>query len=142
PLWGLIRTAQSENPDRFTLIDLDTTPINPATLQTALATTEPQLALRNNTIHTPRLTRTTTPTDSDTDATPTPLDPNGTILITGGTGTLGSLLAHHLADQGHTHLHLTSRRGPKAQGAKQLHQDLTALGANVTITACDTADAN
>ncbi|WP_037844368.1 SpnB-like Rossmann fold domain-containing protein, partial [Streptomyces sp. NRRL F-5126] len=32
PLWGLIRTAQSENPDRFTLIDLDTTPINPATL--------------------------------------------------------------------------------------------------------------
>ncbi|WP_037844313.1 SDR family NAD(P)-dependent oxidoreductase, partial [Streptomyces sp. NRRL F-5126] len=64
------------------------------------------------------------------------------ILITGGTGTLGSLLAHHLADQGHTHLHLTSRSGPKAQGAKQLHQDLTALGANVTITACDTADAD
>ncbi|WP_037844372.1 KR domain-containing protein, partial [Streptomyces sp. NRRL F-5126] len=73
-------------------------------LHTALATTEPQLALRNNTIHTPRLTRTTTPTDTS----PTSFDPDGTILITGGTGTLGSLLAHHLADQGHTHLHLTS----------------------------------
>ncbi|WP_037844391.1 SpnB-like Rossmann fold domain-containing protein, partial [Streptomyces sp. NRRL F-5126] len=67
PLWGLIRTAQSENPDRFTLIDLDTTPTDTSALNalhTALATTEPQLALRNNTIHTPRLTRTTTPTDT------------------------------------------------------------------------------
>ncbi|WP_037844308.1 SDR family NAD(P)-dependent oxidoreductase, partial [Streptomyces sp. NRRL F-5126] len=64
------------------------------------------------------------------------------ILITGGTGTLGSLLAHHLADQGHTHLHLTSRSGLQAEGADQLRQELTDLGADVTVSACDIADAD
>ncbi|MFF7459772.1 SDR family NAD(P)-dependent oxidoreductase, partial [Kitasatospora sp. NPDC008115] len=136
PLWGLIRTAQSENPDRFTLIDLDTPQTNPNTLHTALATNEPQLAIRNNTIHAPRLTRTTT-TDH---TTPAAFNPNGTVLITGGTGTLGSLLAHHLVTQGHTHLLLVSRSGPNAEGADQLRKELTDLGAHITITACDTAD--
>ncbi|WP_370672249.1 MULTISPECIES: SDR family NAD(P)-dependent oxidoreductase [Streptomyces] len=138
PLWGLVRAAQSENPDRFTLVDLDTDAVDPATLHTALATGEPQLAIRGGVVHAPRLTRTATATD----VTPTPLDPDGTVLITGGTGTLGSLLARHLVDQGHTHLHLTSRRGLQAEGAHQLLQELTDLGANVTITPCDTADAD
>ncbi|MYQ62374.1 type I polyketide synthase [Streptomyces sp. SolWspMP-5a-2] len=138
PLWGLVRTAQSENPDRFTLVDLDTDAVDPATLHTALATGEPQLAIRGSAVHAPRLTRTTTPTD----AASTSFDPNGTVLITGGTGTLGSLLARHLVGQGHTHLHLTSRRGLQAEGAHQLLQELSDLGANVTITPCDTADAD
>ncbi|MFE7565154.1 beta-ketoacyl reductase, partial [Kitasatospora sp. NPDC057500] len=121
---------------RFTLIDLDTTPTNPHTLHTALTTNEPQLAIRNNTIHTPRLTRTTTTTST----TPTALNPDGTILITGGTGTLGSLLAHHLVAQGHTQLLLVSRSGSRAEGADELRKELNDLGAEVTITACDTAD--
>ncbi|MER7973555.1 SDR family NAD(P)-dependent oxidoreductase, partial [Streptomyces sp. NPDC096080] len=72
----------------------------------------------------------------------TPFAPDGTILITGGTGTLGSLLARHLVEQGHTHLHLTSRRGLQADGAHQLLHELTDLGADVTISACDIADAD
>ncbi|MFF7457957.1 SDR family NAD(P)-dependent oxidoreductase, partial [Kitasatospora sp. NPDC008115] len=70
---------------------------------------------------------------------PTPVHPDGTVLITGGTGTLGSLLARHLVTHHHTtHLHLISRQGPHAPGADQLHHDLLALGAHtVTITACD-----
>ncbi|WP_024804252.1 SDR family NAD(P)-dependent oxidoreductase [Nocardia sp. BMG51109] len=51
--WGLIRSAQSENPDRFLLIDLDEAPY-PA-LPAAVTGTEPQLALRNGTIHGRRL---------------------------------------------------------------------------------------
>ncbi|MDW6064121.1 SDR family NAD(P)-dependent oxidoreductase [Streptomyces sp. FXJ1.4098] len=69
------------------------------------------------------------------------IDPNGTALITGGTGTLGALLARHLVHQhGVTDLLLTSRRGPDAPGATELTAELTKAGAHVTITACDTAD--
>ncbi|WP_159047072.1 beta-ketoacyl reductase, partial [Streptomyces pactum] len=69
------------------------------------------------------------------------IDPNGTALITGGTGTLGALLARHLVHHHHvTHLHLTSRRGPDAPGARQLHDELTRAGAHITLTACDTTD--
>ncbi|HEY8983486.1 MAG TPA: type I polyketide synthase [Streptomyces sp.] len=68
-------------------------------------------------------------------------DPSGTVLVTGGTGTLGSLAARHLvAEHGVRHLLLTSRRGPQAAGARELAAELTALGAEVTIRACDAAD--
>ncbi|MFC5905535.1 SDR family NAD(P)-dependent oxidoreductase, partial [Streptomyces zhihengii] len=127
---GLVRTAQNEHPDRITLIDTDT---DTTLLPHALATGEPQLALTHNTLTVPRLTRTTPPTTATS-----PLDPHGTVLITGGTGTLGALTAHHLITHHHiTHLHLISRRGPAAPGAQQLHDQLTALGATVTITATD-----
>ncbi len=69
---------------------------------------------------------------------PPAIDSQGTLLITGATGTLGGLLARHLASQhGVNHLLLTSRRGEDAEGAKQLKADLEALGATVTIAACD-----
>ncbi|MHA4820483.1 SpnB-like Rossmann fold domain-containing protein, partial [Streptomyces aculeolatus] len=45
-LWGLVRTAQNENPDRIHLIDADTD--DTPDLTAALATGEPQLALRNS----------------------------------------------------------------------------------------------
>ncbi|WP_425543507.1 SDR family NAD(P)-dependent oxidoreductase [Streptomyces luteireticuli] len=68
-------------------------------------------------------------------------EPSGTVLVTGGTGTLGGLLARHLvAEHGVRHLLLTSRRGADAPGAAGLHAELTALGAEVTIAACDAAD--
>jgi polyketide synthase 12 len=72
--------------------------------------------------------------------TPRPLDPGGTVLITGGTGTLGSLLARHLAERGARHLLLLSRRGTDAPGATELAAELRSLGAQVTIAACDAAD--
>ncbi|MEU3552555.1 SDR family NAD(P)-dependent oxidoreductase, partial [Streptomyces longwoodensis] len=72
---------------------------------------------------------------------PQPLDPHGTVLITGGTGTLGALTARHLATTHNTrHLLLTSRQGTAAPGATQLADELRNLGADVTIAACDTAD--
>ncbi|WP_448699640.1 SDR family NAD(P)-dependent oxidoreductase, partial [Streptomyces avidinii] len=72
---------------------------------------------------------------------PQGIDPEGTALITGGTGTLGALLAHHLVTRhGVTRLLLTSRQGPDAPGATELHDRLTQAGAHVTITACDITD--
>ncbi|WP_431934527.1 SDR family NAD(P)-dependent oxidoreductase, partial [Nonomuraea jabiensis] len=72
---------------------------------------------------------------------PRSLDPDGTVLITGGTGGLGAILARHLAT-GHQarHLLLASRRGEQAPDADQLRADLEAAGATVDIAACDLSD--
>ncbi|MFL5912380.1 MAG: SDR family NAD(P)-dependent oxidoreductase, partial [Gaiellaceae bacterium] len=68
-------------------------------------------------------------------------DPAGTVLITGGTGGLGALVARHLAaDHGVRHLLLTSRRGPRADGADELAGELAELGCEAEIVACDVAD--
>ncbi|MFD5322377.1 SDR family NAD(P)-dependent oxidoreductase [Streptomyces sp. NPDC127092] len=66
---------------------------------------------------------------------------DGTVLITGGTGTLGAALARHLVTaRGARHLLLTGRQGPQAPGAEALRDELEALGARVRIVACDAAD--
>ncbi|MFE2172622.1 SDR family NAD(P)-dependent oxidoreductase [Kitasatospora sp. NPDC059462] len=71
---------------------------------------------------------------------PTP-DPEGVVLITGGTGTLGALVAKHLAGPwGMRHLLLASRQGPGAAGAGELCAELAALGADARVVACDIAD--
>ncbi|WP_428849375.1 SDR family NAD(P)-dependent oxidoreductase, partial [Streptomyces cucumeris] len=73
---------------------------------------------------------------------PAPVDPDGTVLITGGTGTLGGLVAEHLVRTGQTrHLTLVSRRGYEAPGAKELTARLETLGAEVRIVAADVSDA-
>ncbi|MFJ9966508.1 SDR family NAD(P)-dependent oxidoreductase [Streptomyces avermitilis] len=70
-----------------------------------------------------------------------PFPTHGTVLITGGTGMLGALLARHLVtEHGVSSLLLTSRRGPDAPGASELAAELTAAGAQVTVAACDIAD--
>ncbi|MGW2332138.1 type I polyketide synthase, partial [Streptomyces sp. NPDC001700] len=66
--------------------------------------------------------------------------PRGTVLITGGTGALGAHVAKWLAKAGADHLVLLSRRGSEAPGATALETELTALGARVTIAACDVTD--
>ncbi|MCD2462692.1 SDR family NAD(P)-dependent oxidoreductase [Streptomyces sp. MBT42] len=69
---------------------------------------------------------------------PAPLDPAGTVLVTGGTGTLGSLLARHLvAEYGVRHLLLTGRQGPAAPGAAELVEELRQSGAEARVVACD-----
>jgi polyketide synthase 12 len=69
---------------------------------------------------------------------PAPLDPAGTVLVTGGTGTLGALLTRHLvAEYGVRHLLLTSRQGPAAPGARELVEELRQSGAEVRVVACD-----
>ncbi|MCX2928608.1 type I polyketide synthase, partial [Streptomyces sp. NEAU-W12] len=67
-------------------------------------------------------------------------NPEGTVLVTGGTGALGGHLARHLVTSGTRHLLLTSRRGPDAPGAAELAAELRELGAEVIVAACDTAD--
>ncbi|MFE3876604.1 type I polyketide synthase [Kitasatospora sp. NPDC059146] len=162
PLWGLVRAAQAEQPDRFVLLDLDHPAdlnrdgldhrdgLDPdggadttAALDRAAVGGEPQLALRAGTVLAPRLVpaRPATTEAADTADTAAALDPDGTVLITGGTGALGSLLARHLVTAyGVRHLLLLGRRGPEAPGAAELTAELTDLGARVTVTACDTAD--
>jgi NADPH:quinone reductase-like Zn-dependent oxidoreductase/acyl carrier protein len=72
---------------------------------------------------------------------PQPLDPEGSVLVTGGTGTLGALTARHLTTTHNVrHLILASRRGPAAPGSAALAADLAGRGAHVTIAACDAAD--
>lgn len=72
---------------------------------------------------------------------PKPMNSEGTVLITGGTGVLGALLAKHLVTRhGVRNLLLISRRGPAADGAAAVESELTALGASVRIVACDAAD--
>ncbi|MFJ2157315.1 type I polyketide synthase [Streptomyces sp. NPDC087856] len=65
----------------------------------------------------------------------------GTVLITGGTGAVGSLVARHLvAEHGVRSLLLTSRRGITAEGAPELVADLEKAGVLVRVEACDVAD--
>ncbi|KOV70675.1 type I polyketide synthase, partial [Streptomyces sp. MMG1121] len=142
---GMIRSAQAEHPGRFVLADCDTWPVAPDALRRAVGTGEPQVALRAGEVLVPRLTPMVSLASARTgDAagtTDTPWNGAGTALITGGTGALGALVARHLvAERGVQHLVLTSRRGPDAPGADALVAELTELGADVTIAACDAAD--
>ncbi|MFI6134251.1 SDR family NAD(P)-dependent oxidoreductase, partial [Micromonospora sp. NPDC051141] len=72
---------------------------------------------------------------------PAGLDSGGTVVVTGGTGVLGGLVARHLVTaHGVRHLVLLSRRGSAAAGAAELVGELTGLGARVQVVACDVAD--
>jgi NADP-dependent 3-hydroxy acid dehydrogenase YdfG/acyl carrier protein len=63
------------------------------------------------------------------------------VLVTGGTGGIGSLLARHLvAEHEVRSLVLVSRQGRAAEGAQALEAELVGLGAQVTVAACDVAD--
>ncbi|TVL91775.1 3-ketoacyl-ACP reductase [Streptomyces sp. SAJ15] len=136
-VWGLVRTAQSEHPGRFVLLDTDATDASRRALPAALDADEPQLALRSGTAHAFRLARVPA---QDTGVAPE-FDPAGTVLLTGASGTLGALFARHLvAERGVRHLLLASRRGERAPGAAELATELAALGAEVTWAACDAAD--
>lgn len=142
PLWGLLRSAQSEAPDRIVLIDLDEDPESAAAVPSVLASGQPQAAVRSGRILVQGLADALP--DGEPDGEPdgdTRWRTGGTVLITGATGALGGLFARHLV---RTHrvsrLLLVSRRGPEAAGAAELACELTALGADVHVAACDLAD--
>jgi len=141
PLWGLVRSAQNENPDvPLFLVDSDDDPASRRALATESHPTEPQLALRRGHAFVPRLAK--VPSSTSSSSSPFSMAaPQGTVLITGGTGTLGGMLARHLARVHEVkHLLLASRQGPKAEGALRLKAELESLGAEVTLAACDVAD--
>ncbi|WP_455680441.1 SDR family NAD(P)-dependent oxidoreductase, partial [Streptomyces rubrogriseus] len=131
-VWGLVRSAQAEQPGRFVLVDTDGEPDLPA----ILATRQPHLVIRSGVPHAPRLTPLSEPPTGEA-----PFGPASTVLVTGGTGGLGALFARHLITaHGVRRLVLAGRRGPDAPGATGLRAELTALGADVEIVACDLAD--
>nr|AXL06221.1 polyketide synthase [uncultured bacterium] len=130
-VWGLVRAAQSENPDRIVLLDTD----GDVPLEAVLATGEPQLALRGTTFSVPRLARVTEPAEP-----PLTFRPDGTVLVSGG-GTLGALAARNLVTRhGVRRLVLASRRGRDAEGVEDLVAELTGHGASVSVVACDVSD--
>ncbi|WUK15714.1 type I polyketide synthase [Kitasatospora sp. NBC_00374] len=135
-VWGLLRSAQSENPGRIVLVDLDDDAESLRALARVVECGEPQVALRAGVAVAPRLARVA----SDGGAVPV-LDPEGTVLVTGATGTLGALFSRHLVTEyGARRLLLVSRRGAQAEGADELAAELVRLGAEVTFAACDVAD--
>ena len=138
---GLTRSAQAEHPGRFVLVDRD--PAEPlagswAALAAALGGDEPEVAVRSGRVLARRLVRAQPPSASG------PQSPDlrdGAVLITGGTGTLGGLLARHLiARSGVRDLVLVGRRGPHAGRAGSLAAELAGLGADVRVLAGDVGD--
>ncbi|WP_189719335.1 type I polyketide synthase, partial [Streptomyces spectabilis] len=137
-VWGLVRAAQSENPDRIVLLDTDPTEDGApgAVLGAVLASGEPQIAVRGATLSVPRLGRVA---GHVTDG-PAVFGPEGTVLVSGA-GSLGALVARHLVTRhGVRSLVLASRRGVDADGVPELVAELTGLGATVSVVACDVSD--
>ncbi|MFE0639771.1 SDR family NAD(P)-dependent oxidoreductase, partial [Streptomyces sp. NPDC058875] len=140
---GLVRSAQSEHPDRFLLIDTDDPAAVTGLLPRALAAAEPQLAIRDGELLAARLTRATSPSDPDPDPeTPSGIAAaGGTVLVTGAGGALGSLVAQHLVTvHGVRNLLLVGRRGADTPGLADLAAALRGLGALADVAACDVAD--
>ncbi len=130
---GLLRSAHTEHPDRFALIDVDDTDASLEAIRDASNTDEAEVAIRAGAPHVARLVRA-----SVDEPAPPALRTGGTILVTGGTSGLGALTARHLAERhGATRLLLASRRGPAAPEADGLRAALAELGCEVEIVACD-----
>ncbi|MET8429798.1 SDR family NAD(P)-dependent oxidoreductase [Nocardia sp. NPDC004860] len=138
PVWGLARVAATERAGAVAVVDTDDTPASRAILDRvfAAAPDEPQLAVRAGRAFVPRLAHAGT-----TSVAPRPWNPQGTVLVTGGTGGLGAVLARHLVRRhGVRHLILASRRGAGAPGASELATELRGLGAQVLVVSADLTD--
>ncbi|MET9546350.1 SDR family NAD(P)-dependent oxidoreductase [Streptomyces sp. NPDC006627] len=134
---GLVRSARSEHPERFALLDLapgaDPADIPWPAVGAALADQETEIAVRGGDVFVPRLVRTA----PDAEA-PAPSSGQGTFLVTGGTGVIGSAVARHLVTaHGVRDLVLAGRRGADAPGATELAEELRAAGAEVRLAVCD-----
>ncbi|GLY16582.1 hypothetical protein Kisp01_35970 [Kineosporia sp. NBRC 101677] len=182
-VWGLVRSAQSENPDRLILLDLPAVSDNRPTpslaptlpgeetredgsaveaedgvgaaLVSALASGEPEVALRGGVALSRRLVRPASVQVGETGETgqvgesgesgesgrASEVGEVGAVLITGGTGLLGALVARHLAERGRAEeLVLISRSGPRAAGVAALAAEVAQSGVAVQVTAADAAD--
>jgi acyl transferase domain-containing protein/acyl-CoA synthetase (AMP-forming)/AMP-acid ligase II/NAD(P)-dependent dehydrogenase (short-subunit alcohol dehydrogenase family)/acyl carrier protein len=136
-LLGLTRTAQAEHPGSFRLIDLDGSAASQEALIAALASEEPEIAIREGSLLVPRLAR----LQRRRERPQTGNEGDGTVLITGGTGGLGAVLARHLAGAGGVRrLCLVSRAGPDAPGARKLAGELAGLGCAFQVLACDVTE--
>ncbi|MHA6757323.1 SDR family NAD(P)-dependent oxidoreductase [Streptacidiphilus sp. PAMC 29251] len=137
-VWGMVRSAQTEYPCQFRVVDTDTVvPGATDALLRALRRTEPQLAVRGGRVLMPQLT------PHAPARAPLPELGDGTVVLTGGTGTLGREVARHLVTAwGVRSLALLSRSGERAQGTAGFQSELAGLGADVQVFAADVADAH
>ncbi|MGC0318552.1 type I polyketide synthase, partial [Kitasatospora acidiphila] len=140
-LWGLGRVAALEYSERWGgLVDLaweqDDQRVREGLLAALAGAVEDQVAVRASGMFVPRMLEARLGGRS----AKRQWRPSGTVLVTGGTGALGAQVARWLAGHGAEHLLLVSRRGPQAPGADELAAELAALGAKVTVAACDIAD--
>ncbi len=152
PLSGLVRSVQSEHPGRFMLVDIDDAASSWKRLGMALCSEEAQLALRDGNLFAPRVAPIVAPRFASVDSAAGGLESagdhheaespwQGTVLITGGTGGLGRVLARHLVvAHGARHLVLASRQGPHAPAAQDLITELAELGAEARVMACDVTE--
>lgn len=135
-VWGLVRSAQSENPGRIVLVETADAEVDIAAL---LATQEHQIAVRDGVAFVPRLARLPESAGRASEGR-VPLG-EGAVLVTGAPGRLGSALARHLADAyGARDLVLVSRRGIDGPGGADLREELESRGVRVRFARCDVTD--
>jgi NAD(P)-dependent dehydrogenase (short-subunit alcohol dehydrogenase family) len=131
-VWGLVGSAQSENPGRIVLVDVD---VDVDGWDGVVPVHEPQVAIRNGRVWVSRLARVVA------SGAVVPELGSGTVLVTGGTGGLGAVVARHLVvEYGVRDLLLVSRRGLSAPGVEGLVAELAEVGARVRVVACDVSD--
>ncbi|MFJ4578206.1 SDR family NAD(P)-dependent oxidoreductase [Streptomyces echinatus] len=141
-VWGMGRVAGLEFPQRWGgLIDLPAAPGEDALRRMCAVLggglgAEDQVAVRDSGVHVRRLVR----DPAAERPAPRTWRPDGSVLITGGTGRLGRRLARWLAASGAQHVILTGTRGRTAPGAAELEAELAQSGTSVTTVACDVAD--
>ena len=141
-VWGLGRVAALEHPRRWGgLVDAPNAVISARAagwLRGILAgeTGEDQVAIREGGVLARRLVRAA----AVDPARARSWRPEGTVLVTGGTGALGPLIARWLTERGASHVVLISRRGIAAAGIAGLAAQLGGAGTRVTVAACDVAD--
>ncbi|MDT0343459.1 type I polyketide synthase [Streptomyces sp. DSM 44938] len=137
PIWGLVRSAQTEHPGRLILVDLPEGEVTPAALDTALATGAHQVAVRDGRALVPRLARAAlAESGPEVDVS------SGWVLVSGGLGSLGGVVARWLVGvRGVRRLVLVGRRGLGSVGAGGLVEELVGLGAvDVRVVGCDVGD--
>ncbi|MFA7755162.1 SDR family NAD(P)-dependent oxidoreductase [Streptomyces sp. NRRL B-2790] len=143
-VWGLLRSAQSENPGRVVLVDLPALDAGAhvGVLPSVVGSGEPELVIRGQVAYGRRLVR----PSGDLAPVEWPAGPKAdgaarSVLVTGGTGTLGGLVARHLVATGRAGgVLLTSRSGPASADVAATAAELAELGAWVRVVACDVAD--
>ncbi|WP_307822993.1 SDR family NAD(P)-dependent oxidoreductase, partial [Streptomyces sp. CRB46] len=107
----------------------------------ALASGEPEAVVVGGGVRVPRLARVVPDAVADGDGGAGLEWGRGPVLVTGGTGGLGRVVARHLVvERGVRELLLVSRRGPAAEGVEGLVAELSRAGARVSVEACDVAD--
>ena len=126
-LWGGLADLSEGGADEFSrLIDQ----------LLAAPTGEDQIALRDQAVYVPRLTRRT----GQPIATPLELRSDATYLVTGGLGAIGMEIAGYLAAHGARHLVLTSRRSPSDAAQQRIDALREEYDCDVRVTAADVAN--